>query len=205
MQKIENQGNTEAQILVAAKKVFIHKGFDGARMQQIADEAGINKSLLHYYFRTKEKLFEAIFKELFGEFFPKIKGFIFSDMSFESKIRLFIDSYIDLLLQNPELPAFILNEVSKKPELFKQLILSNGINPLQIASLFEVEIQNGKIGQVHPIHLLINMLSMCIFPFVAKPMIETVFFDNDKNKFNQFLIERKKTISDFIINSVLVK
>ena len=88
----EKDSNTEQIILKAARKVFTHKGFDGARMQEIADEAGINKALLHYYFRSKDKLFEAIFKEVITTFFPRIISVLTSDLSLFEKITLFTDS-----------------------------------------------------------------------------------------------------------------
>ena len=82
----EQELSTEKTILEAAKKVFLDKGFDGARMQEIADEAGINKALLHYYFRSKDKLFDAIFEEAFKQFLPNISDIMVSDISIEEKV-----------------------------------------------------------------------------------------------------------------------
>src|SRR5271156_3051845 len=102
----------EQRILAAAKKVFLLKGMDGARMQDIADEAGINKALLHYYFRSKEKLFEVIFREAMDQLFPRIIGILNADKPLFDKIESFCGEYVGMLLNNPYLPMFVMNEVN---------------------------------------------------------------------------------------------
>src|SRR5580698_7184188 len=108
---MKEKDNSEEKILTAAKKIFLLKGMDGARMQDIADEAKINKALLHYYFRSKEMLFEKIFKEALEKLFPKILDIWKSDVSLFQKIENFCVKYIDMMQQNPYLPLFVLNEV----------------------------------------------------------------------------------------------
>ena len=97
--------STEQIILEAAKKVFVRKGMAGARMQDIADEAGINKALLHYYFRNKEKLFEMIFMEAAEKFFPRINAIFDSDQPLFEKIESFCEEYISVVMENPYLPC----------------------------------------------------------------------------------------------------
>ena len=120
-----NLTETEQKILDAAKKVFVVKGMTGARMQEIADEAGINKSLLHYYFRTKEKLFEAVFQSALGEFFPKVTSYMISDISLEDKIKVFVKEYSKVLQENPFLPSFIIGEVNRNPDNIIQYFKQN--------------------------------------------------------------------------------
>ncbi len=122
MGKIKIEKSTEEKILAAAKKVFIAKGMAGARMQDIADEAGINKALLHYYFRSKEKLFEMIFMEAAQKLFPKINFIFESDVSLFEKIENFCEEYITIMSENPYLPLFVLNEISRDPEIFMKKI-----------------------------------------------------------------------------------
>lgn len=197
--------NTEDKILEAAQTVFIQKGMDGSRMQEIADEAGINKALLHYYFRTKQKLFEAIFNKVFKQIFPNLEAFISSDLPIEEKLGTFIDKYISLLLKNPFLPAFILKEIHRDPEFLASVIKSTGVNPNALFSMFEKEMDTGKIKRMNPKDLLINILAMSIFPVVTKPLMQIMFFENDKKAYNDFLVKRKKTVKDFILDSILVK
>ena len=115
--------STEDKILEAAKNVFVAKGMEGARMQEIADEAGINKALLHYYFRSKEKLFEAIFSKIIQFAFPEITRIAQSNEPFISKIEQVVDAYIDLLIKHPFIPGFIMKELNRDPSgLFKLVV-----------------------------------------------------------------------------------
>lgn len=197
--------NTEEKILNAAQTVFIQKGMDGSRMQEIANEAGINKALLHYYFRTKQKLFEAIFKNVFKQIFPNLKAFIISDMPIEDKLGIFIEKYISLLLKNPFLPTFILKEINRDPEFLASIMKSQGVNPMEVIQMFEKEMEAGTICKMDPRDLMINILGLSIFPFAAKPLMNIMFFDNGKKDYNDFLVKRKTTVKEFILNSILIK
>ena len=197
--------NTEEKILNAAQTVFIQKGMDGARMQEIADEAHINKALLHYYFRTKEKLFDAIFKKVFSKILPNIMEMVDSDLPVEKKLELFIENYIDLLMKNPFLPTFILKEMNHNPEFLASIIKGTGIKPQEIFAMFEKEMNAGKIKRMDPRDLLINILSLSIFPIAAKPLMTIMFFDKDKNAYNEFITTRKITVKEFVLNSILTK
>jgi TetR/AcrR family transcriptional regulator len=197
--------NTEARILNAAKSVFIRKGMDGARMQEIADEAGINKALLHYYFRTKQKLFEAIFKQAFGQIFPDIKTLIHSELHIEEKLGIFIEKYIYLLRQNPFLPSFILKEIDRDPEFLASVIKKQGVNTHDLLKMFEKEMDAGRIRRMDPRDLVINILALSIFPFAAGPLMTIMFFEKNQNAYKDFLIRRKETVKEFILNSILIK
>jgi len=203
MNKIKKD-NTEDKILDAAQTVFIQKGMDGTRMQEIADEAGINKSLLHYYFRNKQKLFEAIFKKVFSQIFPHFTTFTESTLPFESKLEIFVDRYVEFLLKNQFLPIFILKEINRDPEFLVTTFKNLGINPGEFFLMLEKEMESGKIRKMDPRDLLVNVLGLCIFPFAAKPLMKIMFFDNDKKAYNDFLIQRKTTIKEFILNSILL-
>src|SRR5680860_37555 len=153
--------NTEEKILNAAQNVFIQKGMDGARMQEIANEAGINKALLHYYFRTKQKLFEAIFKKVFSQIFPHITTFTNSELPFETKLEIFVDRYIEFLLKNQFLPIFILKEINRDPEFLVTTFKKLGINPNEFFMMLEKEMEAGKIRKMDPRDLMVNILGLC--------------------------------------------
>ena len=197
--------NTEEKILQAAQSVFIKKGMDGARMQEIANEAGINKALLHYYFRTKEKLFEAIFKTVFSQILPNIMEMVHSELPIEEKLEIFIDKYISLLMRNPFVPTFILKEMNRNPDFLASILKNNGLKPEMIFSMFEKEMEAGRIVKMDPRDLLVNILGLCIFPIAAKPLMAIMLFDGDKKAYNTFLEKRKNTIKEFILNSILVR
>lgn len=197
--------NTEEKILNAAQNVFIQKGMDGARMQEIADEAGINKALLHYYFRTKQKLFEAIFKKVFSNILPNLMDMVHSDLPIEEKLGIFIENYIDLLMKNPYLPNFILKEIHRDPGFLASILKRNGMKPKEVFALFEKEMEAGKIRIMDPRDLLVNILGLSIFPIAAQPLLNIVFFENDKKAYHEFLLKRKESVKAFILNSILVK
>jgi AcrR family transcriptional regulator len=199
----EKDKSTEEKILDAARKVFVLKGLDGARMQDIADEAGINKALLHYYFRTKDKLFEMIFMETVGKIFPRFEMILLSDMDLFDKIRQIVSSYIEVIIHNPYLPLFVLNEMNKNPE-FGIVDFFKVQRPMIIHRFMEdieKEVSKGTIKAVSPAHLLVNMMSMCIFPFVAKPVIN-IMLDLDELQFRNMMEQRKRVVAEFIIESI---
>lgn len=194
--------NTEERILEAASRVFLKKGMAGARMQMIADEAGINKSLLHYYYRSKDKLFLEVFRLAIRDFVPGIRGIIFSGMSVQEKLDHFIHQYMDVLLTKPFVPMFILQEIHRDPERLFNIFWEEGIQPAEILREFERSIERGDIRPFNPRHLIINVLSLCIFPVAARPMMQRMFFENDGEAYQQFLYERKEVISEFVINAI---
>ncbi len=194
--------NAEQKILAAAKKVFITKGLDGARMQDIADEAGINKALLHYYFRSKDKLFGVIFQEAFTRFLPRVNDIIESDLALFEKIERFTGYYIDMALDSPYLPLFVLNEMNKHPEaFFKKMWHGNPPRADLLLKQVEEEKKKGNIRPINPVQLVINIMSLCVFPFVGKPMFMMIMHLND-TQFKQLMEQRKKEVAAFIINSI---
>ncbi|MBW6458959.1 MAG: TetR/AcrR family transcriptional regulator [Bacteroidales bacterium] len=197
-----NYNETELQILEAARKVFLQYGFDGATTQMIATESGINKALLHYYFRSKDRLFEAVFMEAFTRMIPNLLKIFTAEIDFFEKIRAFVGAYIDALLQYPQIPLFVLHELKRNPDRIVQLIKSSGIRPEFILEMFRGEVGKGNIAPIDPYHLLVNMLSLCIFPFAAKPMIQGFIFHNDEAAFQEFLVSRKEQVAEFIIKAI---
>jgi len=194
--------NTEQKILEAARIIFIEKGFEGARMQEIADEASINKALLHYYYRSKDKLFESVFREAFFKLTPQIAELIKSETPLFEKIEKFSQQYIQVIRENPYIPGFVLHELSRNPDRMVSLISEMGIDPGIFVAQVNQEIEKGTIHPVSPLHLIINMLALCIFPFVAAPIVKNVFFQNNQLMFDQFLEQRKSEVPNFIINSI---
>ncbi|MFN8254858.1 MAG: TetR/AcrR family transcriptional regulator [Bacteroidales bacterium] len=197
--------NTEEKILEAAKEVFLEKGSDGTRMQEIADRAGINKSLLHYYYRSKEKLFGAVFKFAFSQFLPRIYDIFSNEKDLFVFIRQFVAVYIDTITKNPFIPMFILGEINKnKPGLFLSLLKISGINPEFFRERIKKEINAGKIKPIDPNQLIVNTIGMCVFPFIARPLLEVVLFNKDTEAYDNFIESRKTEVADFIINSIKI-
>jgi TetR/AcrR family transcriptional regulator len=197
--------STEDKILEAAKNVFVTKGMEGARMQEIADEAGINKALLHYYFRSKERLFEAIFSEIIKFAFPQISRIILSDAGIITKIEQFVDAYIDVLIKHPFIPAFVMKELNRDPSGLFKLVVKYGLDPQPIFTYIQEAMDRGEIIQMKPYHLAVNVVSMCIFPFAARPILNFVIFKEDKKALDAFYAERADVIKQFVINAIVIK
>ena len=200
----ENQG-TEERIFEAAKNVFVKKGLNNSRMQEIAQEAGMNKALLHYYYRSKEKLFEAVFNSIMKRVIPPIAEMLEKKIPLFEKIEFIVDRYINSLISNPQIPVFFIQEIQRNPQRIVEIIKKYGLRPEVFFQQIEDEIKTGNIIDIKPQQLIVNLLSMCVFPFAARPVVQGMIFDNDKKKYDQFLIERKKEVSKFIINSIRKK
>lgn len=193
---------TEEQILHAAKLIFQQHGFAGARMQAIADKAGINKSMLHYYFRSKDKLFQKVFQESMSQFFPEIFKVLNSDLELKPKVEKLVETYYGIFEEEPYLPRFVIHEMNQHPERFKKFIRHSGIEiPRGFIDQIRREVDSGSIKKIDPKEFVINTIGLCVFPFIARPMIETVFDMNDK-QYKQFLNNRKKELPEFILNAI---
>ncbi len=199
----EQQKETEAIILEAARRVFISKGLDGARMQEIADEAGINKALLHYYFRSKDKLFEMIFREEIGKFLPgMLMTVIADDIPFDEKLRLIVKNYITLFLDNPFLPAFIIREINRNPERIKEFFEKSGFKPEAIQLVIRALSVQLAIPPEQVRHLIVNIISLCVFPFAGRPVAERILFNENTWEYDRFLEERKENVASFVLNAI---
>jgi AcrR family transcriptional regulator len=199
----ENDKLTEEKIFEAATEVFVEKGMDGARMQDIATQAGINKALLHYYYRTKEKLFTAVFEMIARKIFKKFAPVFDENLSLEDKIRFFFREHISFLQENPRLPGFILNEVNRHPERIKKLLASVDFDNLwlKLYEQHEKEFKRYKITQSSMPQLMISMAGISVFPFAAKGILEGILGKVNIN-FNDFMEERKEFAAEFVIKAI---
>lgn len=196
--------NTEEKIIVAAEKVFIEKGLAGARMQEIADEAGINKSLLHYYYRSKEKLFTMVFKIAFKTFAPNLIKAFEGDDDFFTKIERFVFAYLSAIDKNPHIPGFIISELGNNPKRLVDIIGYLDIDVQPIYKAIEEEIRKGTIKEIEPSDLIINIVALCVFPIVAKPMVKTILFKGSEEAYAEMLERRKLEAARFAIAAIKI-
>jgi TetR/AcrR family transcriptional regulator len=193
---------TEEKIFNAARIIFQKKGFAAARMQEIADEAGINKAMLHYCFKNKEQLFEAVFMKAFKQLAPQINEIFNSNESVFEKISKFTNSYISFVIENPFLPQFIVQEMNNNPE-FVERFLNNEHrpDPSILITQIEDEIKKGIINPINPKQLLVDIFSMTVFPFAGQMLLKSMI-KIDENEFYKLMEERKTHIAKQIINSI---
>ncbi len=199
----ETDKQTEDKIFEAATEVFIEKGMDGTRMQHIADRAGINKSLLHYYYRTKDRLFEAVFEKIADQTFRKFAPVFDENLSLEEKIRFFYREHIEFLKKNPRLPAFVLNEIYRNPERVRKLIRNIDIEKLwtTLENQHRDELRKYNIDRKHIAQLMTSIASLSVFPFAARGIFEAIF-EKTGTSFNDYLEERKEFVAEFVIRAI---
>lgn len=196
---------TEEKIKKAALKLFTKKGFAATRTRDICEEAGINLALLNYYYRSKEKLFELVMTEILQNFFRDITQ-IFNEekTSLEEKVKIFVASYTELLKQQPDLPLFIFHELRMNPQ---KLASKMGVNEV-FKSFFFKQLQHDmdqkKITKVHPLHYVINMISMCVFPFIAAPLLKHLA-GMDAKSYSVLIDERKTLVPKWMKTIMQVK
>ena len=203
-------GDTERQILDAAHRVFLRNGTAGARTQEIAAEAGVNSALLHYYFRSKERLATAVFHRAASELFPVVAGILQSEASLEDKVRQVISVELERLSRTPYLPAYVISELAYHPERIHQLLAAlTGERPgalgrtvlTTIQAQIRVEVRGGRMRPIRAEQFLVNLLSLCIFPFAAQPMLAALL-GLDGERFSRFIHERKRELPEFFMKAL---
>lgn len=199
----ESDKQTEDRIFDAATEVFTEKGMDGARMQDIADRAGINKSLLHYYYRTKDRLFNAVFEKIAASMFSKFAPVFDENLSLEDKIRFFYREHISFLQRNPRLPAFLLNEINRNPARLRKII-----DTLDIEKFWNIlyaqhgkELEKYNITRERIPQIMSTIAAISVFPFAARGILESLF-EKIGIDFDAYLEERKEFAADFVIKAL---
>lgn len=202
--------DTEQRILEAATRVFIRRGTAGARMQEIATEAGVTQALVHYYFRTKEALAERVFVTVARRAVAAVGTFDIESLSLTEFIERFVTSYIDAVRQAPFLPGYMLAEAQLHPErlelLFNAVV---GVIPSEAAARalahIEAEIHarvaRGLMRPMPARQLFVNIAALSVFPFVARPVLKVALHLDDA-AFAEFLDERRRELPPFIINAL---
>jgi len=196
---------TEQKIVSSAEKLFYQKGKAGTSMQDIADDAGINRTLLNYYFRSKDQLFEAVFRKAMGRFVPNLASMLHSDMRFRDYIPHLVETIIDTMIDHPQIPIFVLQELSSNPDRMPQIIREMGIDPRVGFRKFEQEQVNGIFGRIDVRHFFMNVLSLCIFPFAARPVVTEFLYHGDNEAFIEAMKQRKKLLPELIMNFLAEK
>ncbi|CAN5904167.1 hypothetical protein BH11GEM2_BH11GEM2_12570 [soil metagenome] len=205
-----NDRETEQKILDAAKLVFIRRGTAGARMAEIAKEAGVNQALLHYYFRSKERLSNAVFQQIAGRIFPALAEALATDDSLDDKIDRLVALYIDNLSRSPFLPAYIIAELHHHPDRVAQMLSEamgarpkGVLSPLlrKLGTQIDAEVAAGRMRPIAPEDFVVNLVSLCIFPFAARPMLR-IAFGMDDDAFARFIEQRKTELPAFFLNAL---
>lgn len=191
--------STEERIKAAARKVFHQKGFAGTRTRDIAEEAGINHAMLNYYFRSKEKLFEMVMMETMAQFFKGVNLMLNDEStSLDEKIDLIVSNYVDLLLKEPELPTFILNEVRPNPQAFvEQNPIKEALTHSVLTRQYAEAVARGEITEPNLMQAILNVIGLVIFPFIAKPILTSII-NIPEEQYKVLMLQRKTLIPQWI-------
>lgn len=202
--------DTETRILSAARAVFTRAGTAGARMQDIAREAGVNQALLHYYFRSKQALADRVLREAAAALFTALPGTIRPDAPLEQLLRAFVQAYIDTMRRTPFLPAYVAAEAHHNPQRVAAIIESiTGSNPSRespqllrrIQAMVDARVAAGEMRAIKAEQLMVNMMSLLAFPFVARSVLAGVYAMDDA-AFERFLDERRDELPRFLLNAL---
>jgi AcrR family transcriptional regulator len=197
--------STEEKILDSAKEVFMEYGLYGARMQDIADRAKINKALLHYYFRTKEKLFDKVFEGALSKYFEVMEVFENNSLPIIKRLYIYIDNIIDFYSEYPQMSMFIIKEIGNNPELIRQKIQTAKKNKsIRLIHLLEEGIKNKEIKKIDAAMFMINLQSLCSYPFLASPMFKHSLKAHGKEWEKDFNTAKlKQTVKLFVENTLI--
>lgn len=192
----------EDRILEAAKQVFVRKGYEATKMGDVAAEAGIGRTALHYYYRTKEMLFDAIFDQLIGALLPNLGAIIDENTSFLEKLPKIIDQYVKTLQRNPLFPIFVINELERAPEHIYHSILKNPsrIEPIiRMRRQMEKEMEQGLLKKLPVYYVATTLISLLVFPMLVRNPFTAIFMGGDAGKYEDFLQERIPFVTDIMI------
>lgn len=198
----EKCSNLEERIIEVAKSLFMEKGYSDTSMSEIAEKVGINRPGLHYYFRTKDKMFNAVFGMIVMSVAPKFQNIILQkDLPIATRVEKVIDVYYQMLQKNPYLPLFILREMNRDINF-----LFNAFCSLDVANFFEglktslqEEMANGKLKQVPLRIVFFTFYSALIFPFISRNLISLEML-NENETFEELLVEWKPYIVKQMVN-----
>jgi TetR/AcrR family transcriptional regulator len=201
--------DTEQRILDAAHAVFLKRGTAGARTQEIAELAGVNKALLHYYFRSKARLAEAVFQRAAQQLLPPVIAVLSSDLEVEEKVTRVVEIELDNLSRTPLLPGYIISELNHHPERARQFLTAVAGDPEKLRprvfdalrQQIEGRVRAGTMRAIDPQQFIVNLLSMCIFPFAVRPML-TVMMGLDDEGFRRFIAQRRTELVSFFLGAL---
>jgi len=206
MEENNNTPDVKEKIVTAARELFTQNGFNGTSVRDIASASETNVAMVNYYFRSKHNLFADIFNDAFAIVTGKIFEIVESDLPFFEMIRKWVYAYYDVLGSYPGFPLFVLNELSQRPESLSERI--NLDIPYQIFKVlnekFEEEQAKGTIIPMTIQDFGINMVSLCLFPFVFSPVAHSIL-DLSEEEYKKFLETHKVNVADFVINGLRVR
>lgn len=190
---VEESTDMEIRIIEAAKLMFVKKGYEATKMGDIAAEVGISRTAMHYYFRTKELLFEAIFSKLMESLLPNLGSVMDEDTTMLEKLPKIMDLYMATIMANPSFPIFVVNELNRDPEHLYKAILKDPsrIQPIvRLRQQMNEEMEKGMLNKIPLLYVINTLLGLLVFPLLARNPLTAIFMNGNDEEFNAFMKER---------------
>jgi len=212
---VSHNSISEDKILLSARKIFTENGFTGARMQAIAREAGVNKALLHYYFRSKENLYQAVLKQILTQVWEAIRReFITQDkeQDMEEVIRTIVGAYVRTLRDNPDFPSIMFHEISSGgkniPFVLGEVFSAFGDILSRIVGIAGRGMAEGRLRPMEPVHIIMNLMGMIVITFLARPFVPAIYkkaFGKEFAMDDAFFEERIRVITGTFCHGIIIK
>lgn len=195
--------DVKERILSVARTFFIKEGYNKTSIRDIAAASGTNVAMVNYYYHSKYNLFEIIFEEALSVLLKRIFSTIYSEEPFLDVVKKWIDSYYETLQEYPQIPVFILNEINQNPERLSERIRSKGPEDIfqRISERIEQEVKAGTIRDIPPLDFALNILSLCVFPFIFGRLATNVA-NRSMEEYEEVLIQHKEYVKEFVINAI---
>ena len=203
MFKDKNEAEVKDRIMLTARDLFIEKGYNGTSVRDIATASGTNVAMINYYFHSKYNLFEIIFEEALDVLIKRVFSILESDIPFFELVEAWITSYYEILTEYPQIPIFVLNEINQNPERLTNRI--KDYNPYNIfthiSNRIEEEAKKGTIRETPPLDFLLNIISLCVFPFMFR-ILATKVAERSIQEYNEIISNHKTYVTEFVINAL---
>lgn len=193
---------TKEKILTAARKEFSEKGLDGARVDVIAEAAGVNKAMIYYHFASKEQLYDAILEAMFGRISAFVDRVLLDDLSMEARLEALARAYVDIVQDTPELPPIILREMAaggqRVRRVFSQTLLRADV-PARVRALLDEGVRSGHIRPVDVTHAVTSFIGMNLFYLFFQPLIHSIWEIHDEEAFRR---SRPREVVDLFLRGL---
>lgn len=200
--------STQQKILNAAREEFIERGYEGARIQRIADNSGANKAMIYYYFTSKKELYRQVITNVFGGALGQIRGIFEVKMSVEEKVKALVDFYVSFYRSNTGFVRLMLREIASNSPVLTEVLeeLKDTIKGYDYPGAVETRLlginSGSKVRDVDPRHTMMSLVSMCVGFFIFRPVASAILFLSPEEA-ERFAAERSEHISDLLLHGIL--
>jgi TetR/AcrR family transcriptional regulator len=194
--------STREKILAAARNEFSAKGFEGARVDAIAEAAGVNKAMIYYHFSSKEGLYETVLEEMFGQVSASVDRVLSEDRTIEARLEALARAYVEIIERTPELPPIVLREMASGGERIREMLSRTILRaevPQRVRALFEEGVRGGRLRHLDTTHAVTSFIGMNLFYLFFQPLIHSIWEIRDDETFRR---SRPREVVDLFLRGL---